>query len=563
MAEDSSTTLIRNARVITCDPAFSIADAIAISGEKIAAVGRAETLAADYPEARVIDAGGRAVMPGMIDSHSHMDREGLKTVFPTLSGCASIDDILQRIAALAAEKEPGEWIVTMPIGEPPYYWNVPDCLAEKRFPTRHELDRVAPDNPVYIRPIWGYWRHILPLTSIANTRALEAAGLKPGMNGLPETIVFEEEGGQLTGVIHEHTYMPVVELAFFDRMPRFRHEDRVAGIRKSMAIHNAHGTTSVLEEHGCAQELIDAWRAVTASGESTLRANLIYSPSWHFANVDGYAKALKEWSGWLGHGGTGDAWLRVEGMFADYGITPENALRARAAPYTGWSGFNYDSGIPRENMDAVLTEAARNDIRVAAIWMEFLDHFRAVNEKVPLNGRRWIMGHLDVANEDQIRTIAELGLVMSSHTNRYVYKHGHNVRNRIGVENENDICPLRRIRDAGIHIGLATDNVPTTLWYPVWQAVTRYNMVIDAPVAPDQALTREEALACATIEGAWLTCEEDIKGSLEPGKLADLLILSDDPLTCPENDIKDITAEVTFVGGRIVHDTGKVTTGNA
>jgi len=163
-----------------------------------------------------------------------------------------------------------------------------------------------------------------------------------------------------------------------------------------------------------------------------------------------------------------------------------------------------------------------------------------------------------VANEVQIRTIADLGLVMSSHTNRYIYKHGHVVRDKIGAENENDIAPLRRLRDAGIHIGFATDNVPTTLWYPVWQAITRYNREIDAPVAPDQALTRQEALCCATIETAHLTFEEDIKGSLEPGKLADLIVLSHDPLTCPENDIKDITAELTMVDGGIVHDTGVV-----
>ena len=552
--------LIRNAKIITCDADYRIAEAVAISGNTITAVGPAEALAADFAGARIIDAGGRAVMPGMIDGHSHMDREGLKTIFPSLSGCESIDAILQRIEALVAAAEPGDWIVTMPIGEPPYYWNVPDCLAEKRFPTRHDLDRVSPRNPVYIRPIWGYWRHILPLTSVANSLALETTGLHVGMDGLTDDIVLEtdEDGRTLNGIIHEHSFMPVVELAFFDRMPRFRHEDRVAGIKQSMAIHNSTGTTSVFEEHGCAQELIDAWRAVKASGEATVRGSLIYSPSWHFADTAGYATALAGWADWIGGRGEGDEWLRVEGMFADYGIEPLNMLRLRAAPYTGWSGFNYDSGVPREMMRPMLIEAARNDIRVAAIWMEFLDHFEAIDKIVPLKGKRWIMGHLDVANEAQIQTIADLGLVMSSHTNRYIYKHGHIVRDRIGAENENDIAPLRRLRDAGVHIGFATDNVPTTLWYPVWQAITRYNREIDAPVAPDQALTREEALCCATIETAHLTFEEDIKGSLEPGKLADLIVLSHDPLTCPENDIKDITSELTMVDGRIVHDTGVV-----
>jgi len=556
------TYLIHNAKVITCDDEGTVAEAVAVRGNKIEAVGPEHFLLSDYKDAQILDARGRAVMPGMIDGHSHLDREGLKTVFPTLAGCTSIDDILLRIEALVGNTEPGDWVVTMPIGEPPYYWNVPGCLAENRFPTRHDLDRVSPNNPVYIKPIWGYWRHILPLTSVANSQALETSGLSLDMGNLPDTITLETDadGKTLNGVIHEHTYMPVVELAFFEAMPRFQHEDRVAGIKTSMAIYNATGTTSVFEEHGCAQELIDAWRAVKQSGEATVRGSLVFSPSWHFADLNGYTEALASWSDFIGGRGDGDAWLRVEGMFADYGILPENLMRSRAAPYTGWSGFNYDSGVSQELMTPMLTEAARNDIRVAAIWMEFLDHFREVNEVVPLAGKRWIMGHLDVANENQIQTIADLGLVMSSHTNRYIYKHGHIVRDKIGQENENDIAPLRRLLDAGVHIGFATDNVPTTLWYPVWQSVTRYNREIDAPVAPDQALTREEALRCATIETAHLTFEEDVKGSLEPGKLADLIVLSNDPLTCPENDLKDITAELTMVDGKVVHDTGLIQT---
>ncbi len=557
---DSAPLLIRNARVITCDAAFSIHDSVLIAGDRIGAVGPAERLAADNPEARLIDAGGRAVIPGLMDGHAHLDREGLKSIYPSLAGCTSIDDILQRIEKLVADAEPGDWIVTMPIGEPPYYFGVPDNLAEKRFPTRHELDSVSPDNPVYIRPIWGYWRHQLPISSIANTKALESAGLDAPPGELPETIVFETDGGgQLTGVIHEHSFMPIVELAYFTGMPRFGASERVAGLKRSMAIYNATGTTSVYEEHGCARELIDAWRAVNATGEATVRASLVYSPSWHFADRDGYQDAMDRWTGEIGgNQGTGDEWLRVAGIFADFGIEPDNLMRARAAPYTGWSGFNYDSGVPREKMPDFLTSLARANIRANAIWMDFVPLYEQVNESVPLSGRRWIMGHLDRASEEQIASLAAMGIAMTSHTNRYVYKHGAIFRDRIGAEHENEIAPLKSVLEAGIHIGLGTDNVPTTLWYPIWQAVTRYNMDIDGPIAPDQALTREQALRCATIEAAHLTFEEDIKGSLEPGKLADLAILSDDPLSCPENALKDIASELTMVGGKTVHATGAV-----
>ena len=204
-----------------------------------------------------------------------------------------------------------------------------------------------------------------------------------------------------------------------------------------------------------------------------------------------------------------------------------------------------------------LVAAARHNIRVNAIWMDFLELYEKVDQVLPLSGKRWVMGHLDCANHYQIDSMAKLGLAMSSHTDRYVFKNGHNVLKKIGFERENEIAPQRSVVEAGIPISLATDNVPTTLWYPVWQAVTRYNMYIDAPVAPEQSLSREQALTCATLNGAYLTGEEHFKGSLEKGKIADLAILNKDPLICPENDLKDITADVTIVGGKIVHSVGK------
>ena len=557
--------LIRNAKVVTCDDSFSLHNSISLEGDRIAAVGPVETLTADHTDHSIIDAGGRTVMPGLIDGHAHMDREGLKSIFPTLSGCKSIDDILERIAALVAKAEPGEWIVTMPIGEPPYYFDVPDSLAEKRWPNREDLDRVSPNNPVYIRPIWGYWRHIQPLTSIANSKALDEAGLASDPGDLPDIVKFETDGnGALNGIIHEHTFVPIAELAYFRRMPRFNHEDRIAGIKRSMAIYNASGTTSVYEEHGCAQELIEAYLAVNAENAATVRATLVYSPSWHFANQNGYESAFSEWSDWLGgFRGDGDEWLSVAGIFADFGVTPDNIVRNRSAPYTGWSGFNYDSGIPESGIVDYLAAAARHNIRANAIWMDFLEYFEIVDKITPLSDKRWVMGHLDRATDDQIQSMSDLGLAMTSHTNRYIYKYGHIVRDQIGENRENEIAPLRSVVEAGIPIALATDNVPTTLWYPVWQAITRYNMFVDGQIAPDQALTRQQALKCATRNGAYLSGEEDLKGTLEPNKLADLVILDKDPLTCPENEIKDITAEMTIVGGKIVYESGSISSGQS
>lgn len=548
--------IVTNAKVITVDQGNSLAEAVAIRGNRIAAVGSAAEISAlTGDQTCVLDAGGKAVIPGLIDGHSHMDRDGLKSVFPSLAGCECIDDVLQRIKALADKAAPGDWVVTMPIGEPPYYWDTPNNLREKRYPTRWELDEVAPNNPVYIRPIWGYWRHIQPLDSVANSLALKLAGIDAKFQSPSAEIELERDAksGDYNGIIHEWTYMPIAELSYFGMAPGFTHDDRVDGIKRAMTNLNSTATTSVMEEHGAARDLIQAYQDVNREGAASVRANLVFSPSWGGASSPDYAKVLSSWGGWLGGRGLGDDMLRVGGMFTEFGISLESAMRAKSSPYNGWSGFNYDCGVPRERMKEFMLEAARNKIRVCTITIDYLDLYEEVHREIPIDDMRWVIGHLDCVTEDQANRIADLGIVMTTHTNRYIFKQSHITRDEIGAENEDRIVPLRMLMDKGIKLGLATDNVPTTLFYPIWQTVSRYNMHIKEPVGLGQALSREDALRCATMGGAYLTFEENQKGSLEEGKLADLAVLTDDPLTCAEDDLKDIKAETTIVDGRIVY----------
>ena len=556
MADFFPDLIVTNAKVVTINPSNRIAEAVASKGEYIMAVGgTAEVSNLAGPNTRTIDAAGRTVIPGLMDGHAHMDREGLKDVFPSLEGCRSVDDILNRISTIAGNTKSGEWIVTMPVGDPPYYWNVPGCLAENRFPTRQELDDAAPNNPVYIRPIWGYWRHQLPLESVANTEALELAGISKDIEPATSTIEFEKDAtGELTGLIREQHFMPVAELGYFQMAPRFTHSDRITGLKKAMGIYNSTATTSILEEHGAAQELISAYQAVNAAGDATVRAHLIYSPAWGGAQEIDYATIMQNWTAWLGQYGLGDNWLRVGGMFTDTGMDADAMFRATAAPYTGWSGFNYDNGVPQNRIVEFMIEAARNGIRLAVIGPRFLEMFHEVNRAIDITDKRWIIGHLDTLNADQIQKASDLGVVMTTHTNRYIYKHGHILRDELGPERLNDIAPVRRLLDAGVNIALATDNVPTTLFYPIWHVVSRWNMVSNDRIAPEQAISREEALRCGTMGGAYLTFEEDRKGSLEEGKLADMAILSTDPLTCTEEEIKDIVADITIVGGKVVYE---------
>jgi predicted amidohydrolase YtcJ len=147
-----------------------------------------------------------------------------------------------------------------------------------------------------------------------------------------------------------------------------------------------------------------------------------------------------------------------------------------------------------------------------------------------------------------------LGLVLQAYSNRWLYQDGEQLRRDLGASEVDRILPMRELVDAGIHVSLATDNVPPTLFHPIWHVISRKTEETGERLGDAQALSRTEALACASREGAWLSFEEDVKGTLEPGKYADLAILSDDLLTMAEDDIPDITSVLTMTGGRIVHE---------
>jgi len=339
--------------------------------------------------------------------------------------------------------------------------------------------------------------------------------------------------------------------------PRFTHEDRGRGLRESMRIYNAAGTTSVVEGHGVADEVLRVYDEAAARGELTVRAHLTLSPSWGAANAMTIEARLAAWKPRIAGRGGGDAFLRVAGLVAETNPSPDGSVRARAMPYTGWAGFSYDAALPREQLRAVLLAAAREDIRILSMGTGLLDLYEDVNRAVPIRDRRWVIEHIGVLTADEIGQIRDLGVVLTTHTNRYLYKEGDAFRVQLGPLAEDTIVPLRRLKEAGVHVALATDNVPPSLFWPVWQAVARAGRATSHVIAPAQRLSRADALRAATIEGAYLTFEEDQKGSIEPGKLADLVVLSDDPMTCAEIRIRDITAEMTIVGGRIVHDSGR------
>jgi hypothetical protein len=327
-----------------------------------------------------------------------------------------------------------------------------------------------------------------------------------------------------------------------------------------MQAYASFGTTSVFEGHGAAGELLKAYYTLKEQTPFSVRVNLLFSPAWtHFGDIPS-SILLGTWGAWLGQRGIGDNELRVGGLYVcaedekDLSRSPlENGLRASAAPYTGWAGFHYDAYLPREKVKRLLIDAASAGIRCAAMTPDMLDMFVEVNRVVPIADQRWILGHLSLVRDDDIAKMRDLGLVVSTHTNRYIWRAGAKTLQDAGPGQENTISPLASLMDAGVPVTFGTDNVPVSLFYPIWQSIARKDLTTGQVVAPDQRLTREQALRAATINGAYLTFEENEKGSIEVGKLADFVCLTGDPLTVEEDAIKDLAADFTVVGGRTVY----------
>ncbi len=392
--------------------------------------------------------------------------------------------------------------------------------------------------------------------SCANTEALKRAGItRDTVAPVPTLTIEKDANGDPTGVIVEREMQPMAELIWFRQASAFTHADRLRALPLSARAYHAFGTTSVFEGHGVASELMRVYKQAHREGALTMRACLAFSPNWKTVGNAPLGPFVEAWAGWLGEPGFGNDWLKTGGLYVHVGREAADDLRAGAAPYTGWAGFNYAHGLPRPQAKELLLHCAANDIRAVMIGSRNLELYEEVDREIPLKGRRWVISHVSLTSPREIEQIARMGLVLTTHTNNYLYKGLRELAQRLPPERHAEINPLRSLLEAGVKVALATDNVPVSPFLPISQAVARTAYQTKERVAPQQALARADALRCATTNGAYLTFDEDRKGSLAPGKLADLAVLSADPLTVEEASLADIRALMTMVGGRMVHET--------
>lgn len=248
----------------------------------------------------------------------------------------------------------------------------------------------------------------------------------------------------------------------------------------------------------------------------------------------------------------------MAGLFAEPWSDPDDArLRAACAPCTGWAGFHYDCGLPPDKLKVLLHEAARAKLRVCGIRASMADSFIDVARHAPIDDLRWVVAHPATLSGEQIAGIRDNGMVVTTHTGAYIWRRAAATLRQVGKAQEHTICPIRSLLDAGVPVSLATDNVPISLWPCIWHAVERMDRETGGVIAPTQRIGREEALRCATTHGAWLCLDENERGSLEPGKQADLIVLRDNPLTMEASALSAVRPDMTWVGGKKVFAAGQ------
>lgn len=537
----SADLILRNGKIVTVNKAFDIRSAIAIRGEEIVGVGSDDAmLALAGPGTRIVDLKGHTVVPGLIDDHHHFLSKSVDAYLGVdIALAKSIREVTQKIGEKVAHTPPGQLVYTTS------GW-LPAQFAENRPPVAADLDPVSPDNPVVVQG--GHSVYL-------NSYALKEAGITKDTVA-PEggTIEKDPKTGQPTGRLMENA----TRLA--NRWPRgvATPEQKLAALREGQRKMNAAGITG-LREPGISAADMRVFQELHDSGDMSIRVSMSYSldPS---LSAEELISQLETWGVSTGFG---DSMLRLDGI-GEFGIDGgfEGALMTEhyAHPPGHEDAQTYFGlqRIPTDKFEKVILAMNRLNWRAAIHTAGdrgldiVLDAYEKANREKPLARKRWTLEHLLYTRPDQYKRIKDLGLVIS--TQFHGYMAGQDMINFWGRERAAKSTPVRDWMDAGLVVGGGSDwsLLPADPFWMLYYFVTRDTRLWGV-MGPQERVSREEALRMLTINNAWITMEEDIKGSLEPGKLADLVVLSADYMTVPERQIRELKPLVTVLGGRVVY----------
>jgi predicted amidohydrolase YtcJ len=530
----SADTILVNGKVVTLDGKSSVVQGIAIRDGKILDVGTNEDVRKRADQrTRVIDVGGRTVIPGLMDSHIHMLRAGLTySVELSWIGVPSLAKGLELIREAARTSRPGTWIK---IGGG---WTELQ-FPERRGPTVEELVAAAPDRPIYVQRLYN--------TAWITPEGMRLMNLTPATE-IPGGKAEKDANGNLTGVF---TGVNRTFNFFTDKIPGPKFSDQVAGTKKYLRELNRLGMTAVNEFPGGGMypEHFRAVQLLWQRGELSLRVSF-HIQSNSRTTLDDY-KAYT----WFTPMGFGDDMLRFRGI-------GESLSQGMYDGSTVGLPFN-PTDKDRDEFCAVATWAAEHGMtvhqhaasnRAAAM---ILDCFEAVNREIPIGPMRWQIAHVENAADDTLARMKALNMGWSVQ-DRLLYS-GQIVLKVLGPEASKRAPPIETALKMGLHVAGGTDSDQVAPFNPF----VSLRWLLDGKVidgtpmrGADEIPTREEALRMYSLNAAWFTFDEDKRGSLEPGKYADLAVLSDDYLSVPVDKVSGLFSLLTLVGGKAVYADG-------
>jgi predicted amidohydrolase YtcJ len=557
-----------NGKIITVDDKFSIKQAVGIKGDRISCAGTNDQIKPFISRnTEVIDLKGKTVLPGINDSHTHTALWGGSrpplAVDVTYPAVKSIKDIVKAVGKKVKTAKPGEWIRGLG-------WNegfLDECLKDKnRHPTKDDLDPVSPHNPVClvdfsVHTIW------------VNSKALQLAGVNKE-TPIPTggDIVRDPATGELTGLLREFAAQGLIMRV----VPLWTKAEKRIAIVNAIKELNSMGITSLTEaalgsggntyQGGfLGSECISIYNDLMNENQLNARVNILYLFGEYGANS---LKDFEDIVPQLGiHSGFGNEKLKIGGIkiFAD-GIPPTRTAWVSQEYLGGGKGSLVLPGATDEERTHELESMIRyahklgfqvgvhaiGDLAIGAT----IDSFVKAEKEAPRGLRHYVM-HVDFMTPRQAKTAAKYDIGVNAQPS-LLWTISDLLVDVVGLKRVKKEWPYRMILDAGCHLSGSSD-APCT--YPSWlqaiqSAVLRESKATGKVYSPDQCLSREEAIRMYTMGGAWQDHQEDIKGSIEVGKLADLCVLDENILKVDAHKIKDIRNLMTIMDGKIVFNDG-------
>jgi predicted amidohydrolase YtcJ len=526
--------IIRDAHIVTVDPKFSIAQAAAVKDGRFVAVGSdAEVMKTAGPKTRVIDLRGKTVLPGFNDTHVHLTAGEDLPVQVDLTHIRSIKDIQEKIAARAKQSKPGDWIVGTR-----GWWEYQ--LTEGRLPTRADLDAAAPDNPVAIPG---------PHYVIVNSRALQLAGITRVTPDPQGGQIYKESNGEPTGLLMDNAGRFIRKF-----IPHPSEAEKEAGLKRVLALVNSHGLTSAGDPSGSPEDAA-LFRKLRDAGQLTVRVDFAYNidPAEPLDKVDAELKALPK------PGSDGDGMFRSDEI-GETGLDGAELTALLEHDYPGKPGYRGLQKVPTDQFEKFAALVAKYGYRLRphavgdAAIDEALDAFEYANKQTPITGRRWMIDHAFLLGPQHYERVKRLGLIINSQ-----YMHNYELGALILKAWKRPLAdrsePYAEWLKNGIMFAGGSDGPISYYAEPlleIYGEVTRGTQW-GGKLGPDQRISRADAIRSVTINGAYTTFEEKQKGSIEPGKYADFVVLSGDILEVPAEQIRDLKVLTTVLGGKAVY----------